>query len=88
MTCKEFEKDRVNKLLEGSFIWIVFDSVMKTRQTIDFQDYFDFSYNKNICFYLTVEGKMISQNIKYIHFCKAVGAWSKRPTTAEIVAKV
>ena len=28
----------------------VFDSVMKTRQTINFHDYFDFSYNKNICF--------------------------------------
>jgi len=50
MTYKEFEKDRVNKLLEGSFMWTVFDSIMKTRQTIDFHDYFDFSYNKNICF--------------------------------------
>lgn len=50
MTFKEFEKDRVNKLLEGSFMWTVFDSVMKTRKTIDFHDYFDFSYNKNICF--------------------------------------
>lgn len=50
MTYKEFEKDRVNKLLDGSFMWTVFDSVMKTRQTIDFHDYFDFSYNKSICF--------------------------------------
>ena len=28
----------------------VFDSVMKTRQTVDFHEYFDFSYNRTIAF--------------------------------------
>ena len=50
MTYKEFEKERVEKLLHGTYMRAVFDTVMKTRQTIDFHDYFDFSYNKNICF--------------------------------------
>lgn len=50
MTYKDFETERVENLLNGSYIKAVFDTVMKTRQTVDFHDYFDFSYNKNIVF--------------------------------------
>ncbi len=50
MTYKEFEKDRVSKLLEGSCMAAVFDSVMKTRESIDFHNYFDFSHDKSVCF--------------------------------------
>ena len=46
----DFEKDKVSKLLENSPMYAIFDSVMKTRKYIDFTNYFDFSFNKNICF--------------------------------------
>lgn len=46
----DFEKDRVAKLLGNSPMYAVFDSLMKTRASIDFTDFFDFSFNKKICF--------------------------------------
>ena len=50
MTYKDFEKDRVAKSFNGSLMLPIFDTVMKTLQTTDFHNYFDFSYNNNICF--------------------------------------
>lgn len=50
MSYKKFEKQRVSDLLKGSYMWTIFDSVMNTTDTVDFTNFFDFSYNKNICF--------------------------------------
>ena len=50
MTYKDFEKERVEALMKDTLMGQVFDTVMKTRVEHDFHGYFDFSYNKNICY--------------------------------------
>jgi hypothetical protein len=50
MNYKNFKTDKVKELLKGTIMNSVVESVMKTRQSTDFHNLFDFTYNKNICF--------------------------------------
>lgn len=63
MTYKEFEKERVSKLLADTGMLAIYNSIMKTRESHDFHNYFDFSYNKNICFSSDYGGE--NNNSKY-----------------------
>ena len=50
MTYQEFNREKVDELFKDTVMSAVLDSVMKTRQSTDFHNFFDFSYNTSICF--------------------------------------